>query len=88
LAAGRYEIRVSYSANPNRASRALIRIHTGTGVVETRVDQRAPQGELAPFVRLGLYDIAAEGGSVEVVGSPDAGGIVSADCVQWLPHGP
>lgn len=88
LAAGRYEIRLSYSANPNRATRALLRVHTATGVVEIQLDQRASQGTLAPFVHLGLYDIAAGGGTVEIVGSPDAGGIVSADCVQWLPQGP
>ncbi len=87
LAAGRYEIRVSYSANPNRATRALVRIHTASGVVETRLDQRALQGEFSPFVRLGVHDVAAGGGSVEILGSPDAGGVVSADCVQWLPRG-
>jgi hypothetical protein len=88
LAPGRYEIRLSYSANPNRATRALVRVHTATGVVDIQLDQRAPQGELAPFVRLGQYDIAAGGGTVEIVGSPDSGGVVSADCVQWLPQGP
>jgi len=84
LAPGRYEIRLSYSANPNRAARALVRVHTASGVVELHLDQRASQGALAPFVNLGLYDIAAGGGTVEIVGSPDAGGVLSADCVQWL----
>lgn len=81
---GRYEIRISYSVNPNRAERALVRIETSAGVVERRINQRLPQGEFAPFVSLGVFDLAVGGGAVEIAGSPDSGGFVTADAVQWL----
>lgn len=82
--AGRYEVRVSYSPNPNRADKAMVRIHSANGPVELRVNQRQPAGEHAPFVSLGVFELAAGGGAVEIAGSPDAGGYVTADAVQWL----
>ncbi|MBX3179738.1 MAG: FAD-dependent oxidoreductase [Candidatus Hydrogenedentes bacterium] len=84
-AAGNYEVRVSYTANPNRATNALIRIHAADGVQEKRMNQREKAGEHAPFVSLGVFPFESESAVVEIVSTPDAGGYVIADAVQWLP---
>lgn len=84
-AAGTYEVRVSYTANPNRATNALVRIHTAGGLEEKRVNQREKAGEHAPFVSLGEFRFEGESAVVEIVSTPDAGGYVIADAVQWLP---
>jgi len=83
--AGRYEIRISYSAHPNRAERVRIRVHAASSTRELEVNQRAPQGDLAPFVSLGFFDINPSDGTVEILGGADVGGLVTADAVQWLP---
>lgn len=84
-APGAYEVRVSYTANPNRATKALVRIHTADGVVEKRVNQKKAPGEHSPFVSLGIHPFSSTEGIVEIVSTPDAGGYVIADAVQWLP---
>jgi len=84
-AAGKYEVRVSYTANPNRADNALLRIHTANGMVEKRINQKEPTGEHKPFRSIGTFEFSDEPAVVEVVSTPDAGGYVVADAVQWLP---
>lgn len=83
--AGNYEVRISYTPNPNRATAALVRVHAADGIVEKRVNQREMAGEHAPFVSLGVFPFATEEAVVEIVSTPDAGGYVIADAVQWLP---
>ena len=84
--AGRYEVRVSYSPHGNRATNALYAIHHAEGVAEHRVNQRQKPGALEPFVSLGIYTFGAgEDGYVDLISTPDAGGYVIADAVQWLP---
>lgn len=86
-APGPYEVRVSYTANPNRATAALVRIHAADGVQERHVDQRIAPGEYAPFLSLGIFHFAGTQATLEIVSTPDAGGYVIADAVQWLPEG-
>jgi len=85
-AAGWYEVRLSYSAHPNRATRAKVVIQTAAGTETVYVDQTRKQGEHSPFVSLGTYAFKAGAeGYVEIQGSEDAGGYLVADAVQWLP---
>lgn len=81
---GRYEVRVSYTTNSNRATNALVRIHAAGGVVEKRVNQRKDPGEHKPFFSLGTFDFDGEEATAEIVSTPDAGGYIIADAVQWL----
>ncbi|MCF6283810.1 MAG: FAD-dependent oxidoreductase [Candidatus Hydrogenedentes bacterium] len=84
--AGRYEVRVSYTAYSNRATNALYVIHHADGAAEHRIDQRKKQGKHSPFVTLGIYRFEAGNmGYVDLVSTADAGGYVIADAVQWLP---
>jgi hypothetical protein len=84
--AGRYEVRVSYTTNPNRAKAAKYVVHHADGAAEHRVDQRKNSGKHAPFVTLGVYRFeAGDTGYVDLVSTADAGGYVIADAVQWLP---
>jgi hypothetical protein len=84
--AGRYEVRLSYSADGNRASKVRVILQTASGQEVQVIDQRKKPGALAPFVSLGVFTF--EGGTtgyVELQGGPDAGGFVIADAVQWIP---
>lgn len=84
--AGRYEVRVSYSPHPNRATNARVVVHAADGVHERRVNQREkPPRETAPFVSLGVFDFEETGGYV-MIDAADSDGFVIADAVQWLPQ--
>lgn len=84
--AGRYEVRVSYSAHHNRATNALYVVHHADGTAEHRVNQRKKPGALAPFISLGVYAFErGDDGYVDVVSAKDSGGYVIADTVQLLP---
>ena len=83
--AGRYEVRVSYSAHHNRATNALYVVHHADGTAEHRVNQRKKPGELAPFISLGVYEFEkGTEGYMDVISTADAGGYVIADAAQWL----
>ena len=83
---GDYEVRLSYSADANRANKVKVVIQTAAGQEIQMLNQREKQGELAPFVSLGTFPFKkGKEGYVEVQGGPDAGGFVVIDAVQWLP---
>jgi hypothetical protein len=83
-AAGKYEVRLFYSANPNRATNALVVIHSADGEKPVRVNQRQPfKGSEGRS--LGVFAFAAdERGWVEIR-NDGADGYVIADAVQFLP---
>lgn len=80
---GRYEVRVSYSPNPNRATNALVEVHHKEGGAALRVNQRLPLGDHKPFHSLGEYLFDTQ--AVVVISNTDADGHVIADAVQLLP---
>lgn len=81
--AGRYEVRVAYTPNPNRASNAHVYVHSAEGSDLHLVNQRKPLEE-APFQSLGVYSFeAGDHGYVEIR-TENADGYVIADAVQWL----
>ncbi|NIA12599.1 MAG: FAD-dependent oxidoreductase [Nitrospiraceae bacterium] len=83
--AGQYEVRVSYSAHPNRATNTPVRIHTSDGVKEVTLNQRKYTGNHAPFVSVGVFRMAAGGDGYVEIGNANTDGSVIADAVQWLP---
>ncbi len=84
--AGTYTVRVAYTPHPNRATNALVVIHTAKGPVEVTVNQRKSLGDDAPFKTIGTYPFeTGEKGMVEIV-SMNAGGYIVADAVQWIPE--
>jgi hypothetical protein len=82
--AGRYEVCIVYSPNPNRATNTPVVIHHADGEQTVRVNQRLPLKDDKPL-RLGVFSFAAgEKGWVEVR-NDDTDGHVIADAVQFLP---
>jgi hypothetical protein len=81
--AGRYEVRLFYPANPNRATNTLVVIQSAEGEKTVRVNQRqALKGEQGRL--LGVFMFAAgEDGWVEIR-NDGADGYVIADAVQFV----
>lgn len=84
-AAGRYEVRLSYSASGNRATNAPVTVAHADGQTVVKVNQRKPGPIDKAWVSLGTFRFEkGAGGSVEV-GNAGADGHVIADAVQWIP---
>ncbi len=82
--AGRYEVRLFSTPNPNRATNTPVMIRSADGERTIRVDQRRPSAGGAPIV-LGVYAFdAGDTGWVEV-GTEGTDGHVIADAVQFVP---
>ncbi len=80
---GRYDVRVSYTPDPNRATNALLVVTHGDGVEEIRLNQRQDPGPHAPFRSAGEFMFDKE--AIIVISNADADGHVIADAVQMLP---
>jgi hypothetical protein len=81
-AAGDYEVRISYPANPNRARNARVTIHAADGEKTVTLDQRKNEGDKAGFVGLGQHRF--EGVAKVTISNEDADGYVVVDAVQFL----
>jgi hypothetical protein len=80
---GRYEIRMSYTPHENRASNALVTVHSAEGRREFRIDQKTRPKLEKVFVSLGVFPLE-EAGAV-VISAQGAQGTVVADAVQVVP---
>lgn len=81
--AGRYEVRMAFPWNPNRATNAKVTIVHASGQQELQVNQRQKPPVDALWLSLGKFDFG-ETGTV-TISNRDADGYVIADGVQWLP---
>jgi hypothetical protein len=82
---GEYEVRISYSPNPNRATNVPVTIVYGPAVATVKVNQRKAPNVDKAFISLGTYCFQkGKAGYVEI-GNKDADGYVIIDAVQWLP---
>jgi hypothetical protein len=80
--AGKYEVRLFYSPNPNRATNALIVVKSADGEKSVLVNQK--QAHNGKGVSLGVFAFdAGKVGHVEVR-NDGANGYVIADAVQWI----
>lgn len=82
--AGKYEVRVAYTALKNRASNVPVVIHSADGVTTVKVDQRkAPtiEGLLFP---VGVFQFAADKEAVVEITNEGTDGHVIVDGVQWI----
>ncbi len=81
--AGRYEVRLVYAPNKNRASNVPVTVRHAGGEAKVAVDQREPGKIDGIAVSLGEFDFAA--GAAEVtVSNAGTDGYVIIDAVQWL----
>lgn len=83
---GRYEIRLSYSPNANRASNVPVAVSDADGPHAVRVNQRQkPAAE--PFQTLGVFRLTPDAPAEVVVSNTGADGYVIVDAVQATPAG-
>ena len=84
--AGDYEVRVSYSPHPNRATNTRIVIESVGGTKETTVNQRTKPPLAQNFISLGTFRFEPGRPAVITIGGKAADGNVHADAVQLLPQ--
>jgi hypothetical protein len=84
-APGRYEVRVAYVANANRATNVPFRIESADGSTTVRVNQRQEPAKGSPFVSLGTYRFAGGKTGSVLVTTEATDGHVIVDAVQCLP---
>ncbi len=80
--AGRYEVRLAYAANPNRATNVPVSIQTAGGIVRATVNQKKTGPIDKTWVSLGTHTFAA-GKAAVTVSNAGTDGYVIADAV-WL----
>jgi hypothetical protein len=83
--AGKYEVRLSYSPNPNRATNVPVTIRHADGKTTVRVNQRRAPPLDGAFVSLGTFRFDKGKLSSVEVGNQGVDGYVIIDAVQWLP---
>lgn len=83
--AGRWNVRLSYTFNSNRATNVPVRVETPDGPQDLTINQRQPPPLDGRFATLGDYTLPA-GGRVRVtITNHGADGHVIGDAVQLLP---
>jgi len=82
-AAGKYEVRVAYPPNPNRASTVPVTIKHASGSTTVKLDQKKKPTQGA-FEPIGTFDFAAGEAVIEIT-NKDTTGHVILDAVQLLP---
>jgi hypothetical protein len=83
--AGKYEVRLSYSPNPNRATNVPVSIAHADGTAAVKVNQQKAPAIDKLFVSLGTFRFEkGKKGYVEIT-NRDVDGYVIIDAVQWLP---
>jgi hypothetical protein len=83
-AAGKYEVRVSYAAAPNRASNVPVSIEHAEGTQTVLVNQRKAPPIDKLFISLGTYTFSSDKPAVITIRNKDTDGIVGVFAVQLL----
>ena len=81
---GEYEVRLSYTAHPNRASNVPVNFKTSNGIVRSIVNQKQKPPIGGTWISLGTYSFEAGSTEVSILNS-GTDGYVIADAVQLLP---
>lgn len=82
---GEYEVRLSYTPNPNRATNVKVSIRHADGESPVIVNQRLVPPIDKAFVTLGKFHLVAEKEVVITISNAGADGHVIVDAVQLLP---
>ncbi len=82
--AGKYEVRISYSANPNRATNVPVTIRHAQGESQVAVNQRNRPALDGLFHSLGVFEFQANRTASVVISNEGADGHVIIDAVQWI----
>ncbi|MEQ8791925.1 MAG: FAD-dependent oxidoreductase [Pirellulaceae bacterium] len=81
---GKYEVRVSYSANSNRATNVPVTIEHAGGEKRVTVNQKQSPAVDDLFVSVGEFEFSAEKQAVVTISNEGANGHVIVDAVQWI----
>jgi hypothetical protein len=84
-AAGRYEVRVAYVANPNRATNVPITIESAQGSTTIRINQQRQPARDSVFLSLGTFRFDAGKKGAVTIANQGTDGHVIVDAVQWIP---
>jgi hypothetical protein len=84
--AGRYEVRLAYTPNNNRASNVPVEIRHAGGTQTMKVNQKRDPSIESSFVSLGVYEFAGGDGAAVTVSNAGVDGYVVIDAVQWIPE--
>ena len=84
-AAGRYEVRISYSTNANRATNVPVTVKHAGGEAAVKVDQRKPAEADGAWHAVGTYEFAADRPAVVTITNAGTDGHVILDAVQFVP---
>ncbi len=81
--AGRYEVRVAYTANPNRATNVPVTVEHDGGRTTLKVNQRKDPGFEKAFASVGTYEFKGAKAAIEV-SNAGTDGFVIVDGVQLI----
>ena len=81
--AGKYEVRLSYVANPNRSSKVKVTVTTKDGEKIVTVNQKKEPTIDGLFTSLGTFEFGPE--ATVTISNEGSDGFVITDAVQWLP---
>jgi hypothetical protein len=81
---GVYQVRLAYSANPNRATNVAVVVHHAGGQQTVAVNQKETPAIDGLFVSLGEFEFRNDTPAAVEISNRDADGHVIADAVQWL----
>jgi len=82
LEPGVYEVRMTYTPNPNRATNVPVEVHHASGVARLKVNQRDKPDLEGVAISLGKYTFEKQG--KVSVGNAETDGYVVLDAVQWI----
>jgi len=80
---GRYEVRIAYTANPNRATNVPVAVEHAGGRAVVKVNQRLDPPIDKLFAAVGVYEFAGARAVVEI-SNADTDGFVIVDAVQLV----
>jgi hypothetical protein len=81
----RYEVRLAYTPNPNRATNVSVTIENADGTATVTVNQRRPPTVDKAFVTLGYFRFAEGAPAAVTISNFGTDGYVIADAVWALP---
>jgi hypothetical protein len=82
---GRYEVRLAYSPNPNRATNVPVTVEDADGTKRVTVNQKVAPPVEKYFVSLGTYRFTVGKAGVVTVSNEGTNGYVIIDAVQVIP---
>ncbi|MEN3943893.1 FAD-dependent oxidoreductase [Prosthecobacter sp. SYSU 5D2] len=86
-AAGKYDLRMAYSAHSTRATRVPVAIQSGSHSARILVDQTLSMAEGESFRTVGSVMLSAEGECILTVRNEDTDGFVILDALQLVKTG-